>query len=46
VEEAAGRVTVITGIIADSTRAIIERGRAVADLGVAALQVTPVQGRP
>lgn len=42
VEEAAGRVPIITGIIADSTRAAIERGRAVADLGVAALQVTPV----
>jgi 4-hydroxy-tetrahydrodipicolinate synthase len=42
VEEAAGRVPVITGIITDSTRAAIERGRAVADLGVAALQVTPV----
>ncbi|MBM3459760.1 MAG: dihydrodipicolinate synthase family protein, partial [Armatimonadetes bacterium] len=39
---AAGRVPVITGIIADSTRAAVERGRAVADLGVAALQVTPV----
>jgi 4-hydroxy-tetrahydrodipicolinate synthase len=42
VEEAAGRVPVITGIITNSTRAAIERGRAVADLGVAALQVTPV----
>jgi 4-hydroxy-tetrahydrodipicolinate synthase len=42
VEEAAGRVPVITGIITDSTRSAIERGRAVADLGVAALQVTPV----
>jgi 4-hydroxy-tetrahydrodipicolinate synthase len=42
VEEAAGRVPVITGIIADSTRSVIERGQAVADLGVAALQVTPV----
>ena len=42
VEEAAGRVPVITGIIADSTRSAIERGRAVADLGVTALQVTPV----
>jgi 4-hydroxy-tetrahydrodipicolinate synthase len=42
VEEAAGRVPVITGVIVDSTRAAIERGRAVADLGVAALQVTPV----
>jgi 4-hydroxy-tetrahydrodipicolinate synthase len=41
-EEARGRVPVITGIIADSTAAVIERGRAVRDLGVAALQVTPV----
>jgi 4-hydroxy-tetrahydrodipicolinate synthase len=42
VDVAAGRVPVITGVITDSTRAAIERGRAVADLGVAALQVTPV----
>ena len=42
VEEAASRVPIITGVIVDSTRAAIERGRAVADLGVAALQVTPV----
>jgi 4-hydroxy-tetrahydrodipicolinate synthase len=42
VDAASGRVPVITGIIADSTRAAIERGKAVADLGVAALQVTPV----
>jgi 4-hydroxy-tetrahydrodipicolinate synthase len=42
VEEAAGRIPIITGVIVDSTRAAIERGRAVADLGVAALQVTPV----
>lgn len=42
VEEAADRVPVITGIIVNSTRSAIERGRAVADLGVAALQVTPV----
>ena len=41
-EEARGRVPLITGIITDSTRAAIERGQAVADLGVAALQVTPV----
>ena len=37
-----GRVPVITGIITDSTQGSVERGRAVADLGVAALQVTPV----
>lgn len=41
-EEARGRVPVIAGIITNSTRAAIERGRAVADLGVAALQITPV----
>lgn len=40
--EARQRVPVITGVITDSTRGAIERGRAVADLGVAALQVTPV----
>ena len=42
IEEVEGRIPVITGIICDSTRAAIERGKAVADLGVAALQVTPV----
>lgn len=42
IEEAEGRVPVITGIITDSTQSAIERGKAVADLGVAALQVTPV----
>ncbi len=42
VEEAAGQIPIITGIITDSTQSAIERGRAVADLGVAALQVTPV----
>lgn len=42
VEEAAGRVPVITGIIVNSTATVIERGKAVKDLGVAALQVTPV----
>ncbi|MDF2782155.1 MAG: dihydrodipicolinate synthase family protein, partial [Geminicoccaceae bacterium] len=41
-EEAAGRVPVIAGIIVDSTRDAIRRGRAVEGLGVAALQVTPV----
>jgi 4-hydroxy-tetrahydrodipicolinate synthase len=40
--EARGRVPVISGIITDSTASAIERGRAVRDLGVAALQVTPV----
>ena len=42
VEEAAGAVPVIAGIIADSTAAAVERARALAGLGVAALQVTPV----
>lgn len=42
IEEARGHVPVITGIIANSTRAAVERAKAVADLGVAALQVTPV----
>jgi 4-hydroxy-tetrahydrodipicolinate synthase len=41
-KEAAGRVPVIAGIIVDSTRDAIRRGQAVAGLGVAALQVTPV----
>lgn len=41
-EEAQGRVPVITGIITNSTKSAIERGKAVADLGVTALQVTPV----
>ncbi len=42
VDEAHGRVPVISGIITDSTASAIERGKAVRDLGVAALQVTPV----
>jgi 4-hydroxy-tetrahydrodipicolinate synthase len=42
VAEARGRVPVIAGIITNSTASAIERGRALADLGVAALQVTPV----
>jgi 4-hydroxy-tetrahydrodipicolinate synthase len=42
IEESQGQVPVIAGIIADSTRQVIERGRALADLDVAALQVTPV----
>ncbi len=41
-EETAERVPVIVGVIANSTVAVIEKGRAVSDLGVAALQVTPV----
>ena len=42
VSEVDGRVPVVAGIIVDSTRQAIERGHAVADLGVAALQITPV----
>jgi 4-hydroxy-tetrahydrodipicolinate synthase len=42
VEEARDRVPVITGVITDSTGSAIERGLAVRDLGVTALQVTPV----
>src|SRR6185436_20420550 len=41
-EEAKGRVPVIAGVITDSTASAVERGLAVKDLGVAALQVTPV----
>lgn len=42
VEEVRGRVPVIAGIITDSTQSAVERACAVADLGIAALQVTPV----
>ena len=41
-EAAAGRIPVVAGIIVDSTRDAIRRGKAVAKMGVAALQVTPV----
>ena len=41
-EAAEGRVPVIAGIITDSTRDAVKRGKAVADLPVDALQVTPV----
>ena len=41
-EVAAGRTPVIAGIIVDSTRQAIEKAHALADLDVAALQVTPV----
>jgi 4-hydroxy-tetrahydrodipicolinate synthase len=40
-QEVKGRVPLITGIITESTGLAIERGRAVKDLEVAALQVTP-----
>lgn len=39
---ASGKVPIIAGIIADSTMEVIARGKAVADLGVSALQITPV----
>ncbi len=42
VSQASGKVPIIAGIIADSTREVIARGKAVADLGAAALQITPV----
>jgi 4-hydroxy-tetrahydrodipicolinate synthase len=42
VDEAKDRVPVIAGIITDSTQATLERARAISDLGIAALQVTPV----
>ncbi|MFC3339406.1 dihydrodipicolinate synthase family protein [Paracandidimonas soli] len=41
-EEVDGRVPVIAGIIANSTREAIQKARAVSDLGVSALQITPV----
>ena len=37
VDAAAGRLPVVAGIITDSTRDAVRRGRMVADLGVAAL---------
>ena len=37
-----GRAPVIAGIIANSTREVVHRGQALAGLGVAALQITPV----
>src|SRR5207244_3947895 len=41
-EEVAGRVPVVAGIIANSTREVIKRGELIVDLKVDALQVTPV----
>lgn len=41
-EEVGGRIPVIAGIICNSTSAVIERAKAIADLKPAALQVTPV----
>jgi len=37
-----GRAPVIAGIIANSTREVVRRGKALAGMGVAALQITPV----
>lgn len=42
IEAAAGRAPIVAGIICDSTREAVRRGRLVADLKPAALQVTPV----
>lgn len=42
VEAAEGQAPVIAGVIVDSTRQAVERVRALADLDVAALQITPV----
>ena len=42
IEEVDGAIPVITAIIADSTELTVERGRAVRDLVVAALQIAPV----
>lgn len=41
-EEAGGRVPVLAGLIVDSTREAVRAAKAVADLGIAGLQVTPV----
>jgi 4-hydroxy-tetrahydrodipicolinate synthase len=41
-EEVRGRVPIIAGIIQDSTRAVIEYGLALREVGVDALQITPV----
>ncbi|MEW2548200.1 dihydrodipicolinate synthase family protein [Streptomyces sp. NPDC047002] len=42
VDEVAGRIPVIGGIIQNSTHTVVEYGRALKDTGVAALQITPV----
>ena len=42
VEAASNRIPVLGGVIVDSTRDAIRRGKAVAELGLVALQVTPV----
>ncbi len=42
IDEVGGRVPIITGIIQDSTRGVIRYAEPLRDLGVAALQITPV----
>lgn len=42
VDEVGGKVPVVAGIIANSTREVIARGEAIAGLKIDALQVTPV----
>ena len=42
IEAAAGRGPVIAGVITDSTRQAVARAKALSDLDVAALQITPV----
>jgi 4-hydroxy-tetrahydrodipicolinate synthase len=42
IEETRGAVSVVGGIIQDSTRAVIRYGRALKEVGVDALQITPV----
>lgn len=41
-DETRGRVPVVSGIIRDSTREVIHYGRALKEVGVDALQITPV----
>ncbi|MEJ8569918.1 dihydrodipicolinate synthase family protein [Microbaculum marinum] len=41
-QEVGDRMPVVAGVIVNSTRQAIEKARAVADLGVSALQITPV----
>lgn len=41
VEEVNGKVPVVAGIISNSTRDVVNKAKALADLNVAALQVTP-----
>jgi len=42
IKQVSEKIPVIAGIIADSTREVIDRGKKLADLGVSALQITPV----